>query len=246
MQQTTLRLVVVASVISFGIALTIDTGTAHADSVLYDLDFGSPPHTVGQLPVIGGGAAPRNTVSSIPFGTPTVVASVGPLTDQPLSLDSFDGQGDQIRLSLSDLPPSIYYEFECELTVLALSSGALLGILFDTPQVRVIQFSPGGIVNALVPGVFSGQIGTYALGTTIDLRVEMNLALDTWTIYLNNLLAHSGSFGGATGVVATRISTPVTPNPAGATAGIDNIVIREVSTVAVEDTSWGRIKTLFR
>src|SRR5262245_45400794 len=65
----------------------------NADALLYDVTFSSPPHTVGQPPAVGAGPTPRATVSSIEFGTPLVVATLGALTDQPLQLSSFDGQG---------------------------------------------------------------------------------------------------------------------------------------------------------
>ncbi|MFB3106698.1 MAG: hypothetical protein ACE1ZA_17490, partial [Pseudomonadales bacterium] len=53
-------------------------------TTLYDIDFGSPPHTVGLPPATGAGRPPRDTVSTIVFGSPTVVSGFGALTDQPL------------------------------------------------------------------------------------------------------------------------------------------------------------------
>jgi len=241
------RLVAAAAALALG-ALLSGAGVTHAGTnvTLYDIDFGSPPHTVGLPPVIGGGPAPRNTVSGIPFGSPTVVASFGPLLDQPLEFDSFDGQGDQIRLTLNDFPPSYTYTLQCELTALTLESQADFAILFDTPTVRTIRFSSTGSINIFVPGVFSGSVGTYTLGTVVLLQVDIDLAADTWNITVNNVPVHSGSFGGATQVMTIRFSTPVTPSPPGATAGLDNVVVSATLPVSVEGTTWGRIKGLYR
>jgi hypothetical protein len=247
MNNSTIRLIVAAAFFALA-ALAFGPGTTHAggNALLYDLDFGSPPHTVGLPPVVGGGPPPRDTVSSINFGTPTVVASLGLLGDQPLQFDSFDNQGDQIELHLFDLPPSSFYVLECEVLVMTQASNADFAILFDTPQIRTIRFAFGGNVNIFVPGVSSQSIGTFALGAIVDLRVEVNLAADTWTIFLDNVLAHTGGFGGATQINDVRFSSPVVPNPAGILAGLDNVRIGETAPVAVESTSWSQIKTLYR
>ena len=71
------------ALVLLGLCLALGLAAEPALGVLYDVDFGSPPHTVGLPPVVGGGPPPRNTISSIPFGTPTVVASFGLLADQP-------------------------------------------------------------------------------------------------------------------------------------------------------------------
>ncbi len=141
-------------------------GDAHA--LLYDVDFSSPPHTVGLPPVVGSGPAPRRRSATIRFGTPTVVATLGALTEQPLQLDSFDNQGDQIKLQIDDLPASNFYCLQSDVLVTQAQNiaGADLTFLFDTPEgVRSIRFEPDGEVSALVTnGSFSGVIGELHLG----------------------------------------------------------------------------------
>lgn len=199
-----------------------------AEAILYDLDFGTPPHTVGLPPVTGGGPPPRVTVSSIPFGTPTVEASYSALVDQPLLFDSADGQGDQIELRLSDLPPSNFYRLTTQLAVGAAAPNGTFTFLFDTPSVRNISFNSNGDVSIFVPPS-TQTIGTYTFDRIIELRVDIDLVADNWEIYLDNMLAHSGPFGGAALVNSVRVSTNVTPNPPAVRAAIDNLVITETA-----------------
>src|SRR4030095_1702318 len=70
--------------------MTAISGRAWA-IVLYDVDFGTPPNTVGSPPVTGGGPAPRHTVSAVWItgnaNDVFVSDAFGPLTDQPLVLN---------------------------------------------------------------------------------------------------------------------------------------------------------------
>jgi hypothetical protein len=205
-----------------------------AFGLLYDIDFGTPPHTVGLPPAVGAGPPPRATVSSINRGTPTVRPSFGNLTDQPLVFDSFDAEGDQIQLNLTDLPASLFYQLRCQIELGNMEMGGTFTILFDTPQVRTITFQPTGNVNAFVPGVFSGSIGTVAIGAIVDLRVDVDLAANNWEIFLDNVSAHSGGFGGAGQVNDVRISTNVTVNPPGVAAALDNVIISEAPIIPTQ------------
>ena len=198
-----------------------------APNLLYDVDFGSPPHTVGLPPVAGAGAGapPRDTLSSINFGTPTVVASFGPLTDQPLEFDSFDGQGDQIQLRLSNLPARSSYTIEADLVIAALDDFAgPFTVHLDAPQIRTVRFRADGTVTHSAPGS-RGTIGSFTFGSEIHLRIEVDLAADSWQIFLDSVLVHTGGFGGATAIRTVRFTTGVLSPPAGARAAVDNIRI---------------------
>ena len=199
------------------------TPTAHAQPTpLYLLDFGSPPHTVGLPPATGAGPAPRNTVTSVWFGAPTVASSVGSLTDQPLKFDSLDGKYDQILLGLRDLPLDHVYCIESDVLIDTNTRGRKFVILHDTPTIRNIEFI-NGVISAYVPyGVtdpYPGTpIGTYALGQVIRVHSEVDLAADAWKIFLDGILVHSGSFGRATRLSQIRVSTMW-----GTVAAIDNV-----------------------
>jgi hypothetical protein len=217
------------------LALLMLSAAGARATIYYDVDFGTPPHTVGQPPAAGGGPIPRATVSSIVFGTPLVVAALGDLTDQPLQLSSTDGQGDQVSFSLSGLPAASRYCFSTQVLVSTAQGTADLAILFDAPSVRSIRFRADGTVAIFVSGGGTFVIGSYTLGHVENLRVEIDLGADIWNIYLDNVLAHAGSFGGATQLSSVRVSTPVIANPPGLLAGIDDLLLGDCATAAVAD-----------
>ncbi|MGD8395589.1 MAG: FlgD immunoglobulin-like domain containing protein [Candidatus Eiseniibacteriota bacterium] len=220
-----------ALLVALGAMLLAMPGSASAQIIFYDLDFSTPPHTVGLPPAIGAGPAPRETVSAITFGTPTVIAAYGGLTDQPCAFDSFDGTGDQFSLSLFDLPASTFYRHRCRIEMGNVAAGDGLTILYDTPQVRSIRFDASGNVQIFVPGIGSATIASFNFATVIDLRVDINLATDVWEIYLDGALEHSGSFGGAAAVERVRYSTEVVASPPGASFAVDDITIADSPAV---------------
>ena len=58
---------------ALALAVLLIQAPAWAGSVLlYDVDFSSPPHTVGLPPAVGDGDPPRNTVTQIICGEPLV------------------------------------------------------------------------------------------------------------------------------------------------------------------------------
>jgi hypothetical protein len=233
--------------LSLGIGCAVAFAANPAFAVFYDIDFGTPPHTVGLPPAVGAGPPPRDTVSSINFGTPTVVSAFGVLTDQPCEFDSFDNQGDQIQLNLNDLPSTNFYTMDCDLVVADISgSNGEYVILFDTPTVRTIRFLANGDIVVFVPGDPTVTIGTYTFGSLIHVRSEIDLGSDSWRIFLNNVPVHAGSFGGAVEIVAIRFSTNVTTNPPGVSAGLDNVLVDEMTPTAVERESWAAIKAMYR
>lgn len=189
------------------------------NGLLYAMDFGAP-HQVGQTVTTGAGVTARATPTSVPFGTPTVVA--GPA----LEFDSFDNQGDQIRLDLAALPASTSYSLHFDVTVLAADANASFTMLFDTPQVRTLTFSGAGTIRPFVPGVSSGQvIGTFVNNAVSRLRVDVDLVADTWRVFLNGTSVFTSAFGASTQIRSIRFSTNVTPNPQRIRASLDDVVL---------------------
>ena len=223
LQYILLGLVFSISIISCG----SDSNESDASSAfLYNIDFESPTHSVGEAPTTGLGPVPRDTVTEIKAGTPLVAANFGVVVSQSLDFDSSDLQGDQIGLSLDDLPSSNIYCFEADILVNTVSDpGQPFAIIFDTPQIRTINFHSDGIIQPFVPLLGSLTTGTYSFDTEINIKVEIDLTpgVDGWQIFIDDALMHSGGFGGATAINSIRVTTPVTPDPTPVLAAIDNI-----------------------
>ena len=60
-------------------------GVGGADP-LYDVDFGTPPHSLGQPPATGAGSFPRDVPTDLLGTSIEVVAGSGALSDQPAQL----------------------------------------------------------------------------------------------------------------------------------------------------------------
>lgn len=216
--------------LTLGVVGSLVAGQARA--VLYSVDFGSPPHTVGQPPVTGAGPAPRNTISEILSGTPTVVGAALDLADQPCAFSSYDGVGDQLMLDLTDLPAAPSYTLSVDVLVAAGEPDGALSVLFDTPEVRSIHFHPDETVSVFVPGGDSADIGVYKLGHAVHLDVDIYLELDMWTIELNGAEVYTGDFGGASALESIRVGTNVVPAPPHILAAIDNLIVSEGANLA--------------
>ncbi|MFO7654843.1 MAG: T9SS type A sorting domain-containing protein [Candidatus Krumholzibacteriia bacterium] len=218
--------------LGFAVPATL-VGDARA-AVLYDVDFGSPPHTIGSLPVTGTGPAPRITVSSIPYGDPTVLANFGDLQAQPCWFDSHDGTGDQIALDLTDLPASTFYQLTCRIQVGLVEPTGNFTVFLDTPAIRAIAFNAANEVRVQVGGT-STVVANYVTNVAMDLRVDVDLSADTWRIYLDGAPVHVGSFGGAAAVEQVRFSTNAAADPPGVSAAIDDVVVADEPQPAAID-----------
>jgi len=206
------------------LALAALPATGSRADLLYDLDFGTPPHTVGLPPLIGNGPAPRETVTDIPFGDPRVAPNFFGLIDQPLRFDTADGNGDQIELAVEDLSTCGTYALSCQVLIGNIQGNQELSFHFDTPEVRNVYFNASGDIVAFVPGQVIGVIGSYALQTVIELDVAIDLPADLWTITVDGVELWSGPFD-ATALTAVRVSTQVTPPIQTVRAAIDNLTL---------------------
>src|SRR5260221_521054 len=110
--------------------------------VLYNIDFSAPAQSPNQL--VRTGAAPQ-FVTSIRFGTPTVLPAFGALQDQPLVLDMTGSANpapfyyDQIQLNLPRLGSVLDVSFDFTSSGL-IGSQAQLAVVFDTSLVRNVYF----------------------------------------------------------------------------------------------------------
>jgi len=181
-----------------GLLLASPDAPTSFSTLFYDVDFGTPPHTVGKPPVADYfGPAPRNYPSGVYFGAPIVVAAEGALDQQPLRFGSGISRYDQVGFGIAgtgfdDKLP--FYHFE--LTVLCVSCTTTvlppLVIFLDSPTAHQIRLLPDGSISALTLGE-DGQetpIGSWEAGVPIRVVVDVernqeDLRNSQWTIALD-------------------------------------------------------------
>jgi hypothetical protein len=129
----------------FGLlALVGQSRGASVSTVFYDISFSSPPHTVGSRPTYGSGP---DTPSSNFSGSPEVVAAYGPLTDQPVVLNT-EGNTlayyyDQFRLDLGFNEKTYHLSFDLYTKALVGSRNGF-AVIFDSQPLMRLDFLPSG------------------------------------------------------------------------------------------------------
>ncbi|MCA9727819.1 MAG: hypothetical protein KC729_09065, partial [Candidatus Eisenbacteria bacterium] len=162
------------AVLALGVLGALEPDVAAADEVLlYDVDFGSPPHTVGLPPVTGSGAAPRETPTSIPFGDPTVVSALAGLTDQPCAFGNGTFGYDQLQFRIGGTHEAVLEDqdlirIEMDVVISSLESGNFT-ILCDVPDVHNVIFHPGGTIGSLP----SGLLAFYEYDIPVHVTIEI-------------------------------------------------------------------------
>lgn len=200
-----------------------------AHALLYDVDFSTPPHTIGLPPATGAGPAPRETVSQVVAGNPTVVASLGALTDRPLRLTSYDGTRDQVSFRIDDLPAADYYCLEADVLVTQADANGQLDLTIDAATLPTIHVQGDGTISVFVSGVTSSPvlIGNYTIGDIVSLQVGIDLVTDHWTITLDGQLALDDSIGWVDAIQSVRVATAGVTGAARVRGGIDNLTVNE-------------------
>jgi hypothetical protein len=207
-------------------------GQAQAGEVLlYDVDFGTPPHTPGEPPVLGDGPAPRKTPSEIPMGKPLVVEALGALTDQPCAFgDHPVDPYDQLKFCTEQGGahgfPDAYGTYRVELIVLVddVDPNLRFKVFMDCPLAHSVEFDSEGDIRAIVlgEGGYNNVIGSYTKGTPIELEIEVKIESQTWWIRLEGEEAFTGAYPSEE-LRAVRLSL-YTNLPADPVA-VDNVVI---------------------
>jgi hypothetical protein len=178
----------------YRMALCFDSGPY--GHLLYDVDFGTPPHTIGDPPVLGTGPAVRETPTAINFGDPMVVDSWGMLQDQPCLFGVGTTGYDQLEFGVAESAsgfPEEYDVYHAEMVVmieiLSGSSSDVFKVFLDAPAVNYVEFAPGGIIRVFPGG---GSIGHYNYGIPLFLEMSLDLGADQWRVYINGSHAHTG------------------------------------------------------
>ncbi len=170
-------------------------GSAFATELLYDVDFGTPPHTIGQPPETGDGPPPRDRPSEIVFGDPTVVAAFGVFTDQPCEFGNGTSGYDQLKFITSATAPGgfgvAYENYHVEMNVLigeiSGTAGNTFRMFVDLPTAHSVKFGGDNSIS-VYPG---GVIGSYTDGVPVFLEIDVDMINDTWSISLDGTPAYS-------------------------------------------------------
>ena len=201
--------------------------------VLYDVDFGTPPHTIGQPPVLGSrGPAPRDVPTRFLGLVPTVVAAVGVMDQQPLQFESGGIPFEQVKFGIGNRFDDGGFDFQLpnyhfELTVMIISEGRLI-IFFDGPTANSVQFtsSDGHQIRASVLGTgqYNIVIGQWDPGVPRRLVVDIDRAAEHWTIALDGEEVFSGPYPKSCcgEMRSLRVSASL-----GVTAAIDDVIVSD-------------------
>ncbi|RME38784.1 MAG: hypothetical protein D6788_06740 [Planctomycetota bacterium] len=219
---------------------TPPTGAA----VLYDIAFGTPPHVLNQPPVNGTGAPPRDRVTGIPFGSPTVVSSVGALTDQPLLFDIVLTSPTGLELIEMDIGPNASLSggfpflglpaaYHVETDVLIDSLGSFAGsagsfvLLLDSPEAHQILFRDTGDITARVlgNGGYAVNIGTYQPGVPVHVEVDVDAVQQTWAISIDGAPSFAGGFPISPLQPMNQIRIALSVGAVSDRAAIDNVLV---------------------
>jgi len=202
-------------------------GESRAET-LYDLTFGLP-HAPTFPAVEGAGPTPRRVVSPALDTMPIVVAVHGALTDQPLELvatdtgSPFDDQ--QFDLRLDDLPAAELYSIDADVLVTAGELNASITLLIDAPAVRAIDFQADGEIWGWASGGSIFSLGSFTLGEVVHLRVDVDLEVDSWSIWIDGVLTAVEDFESASSITTVRMGTDVSVLGPSISGAVDNLVI---------------------
>jgi hypothetical protein len=191
--------------------IVLRSNSSYAVTIYYDIDFSSPPHTVGLPPVTDPSI---NTPSSIVFGEPVVSESLGLLNDQPLVFNCLGNSPsfyyDQIRLNMDDGTGFYYTAFDV-LTQNLIGSRNHFVLLYDTPNVQNITFKNNGKID-----LFGKKEVDYEDNQLFHLEILMDISQKQTSIFINYSEVYQGSFSPAAYLHSLRFSH-------GLVSGSDNI-----------------------
>jgi hypothetical protein len=171
----------------------LSTTVSRADPVLlYDVDFGTPPHVVGQPPVIAWGSVPRETPTSINFGDARVVAQQGVLADQPCAFGNGTTGYDQIQFATFHTGVPSYERYHVEIQVLVdtlvytpLHEG--FAVIVDVPWTLPILFHSNKTILVNQP------VATYSFDVPVLVEVDLDFPADSVRVSIDGVPAYSDS-----------------------------------------------------
>jgi hypothetical protein len=157
-------------------------------TLLYDVDFSAPEHTVGKPPATVPDGEEQKFPSRIPtrvfFGNPTVVAKLCGLDHQPLQLAVAHGsQGmEGVELLLDKL--HAHYHVELDLCIVRLDTPPLssqkvqLAVFLDIAEAYALAFMATGEIGVVDPNLAPETVVNPKVIARFDPNKPMHLAID--------------------------------------------------------------------
>jgi hypothetical protein len=167
---------------------------------LYAVDFGSPPHTVGQPPVTGTGPAPRLTPTQVKFGDPTVVTGLGDLAAQPCQFGNGTTGYDQLEFAVDPSHAQGFdiayewYHVEFDLLVdnlVGSGTNNAFSLLLDLPYYHRIDFHENGEVWLRQADSAPVFVDTFALDRPIFVEATVEIAPKWWLVTLDGVTVYA-------------------------------------------------------
>jgi len=167
-------------------------------TLLYDVDFSSPYHTVGQPPTLHPqNQQPPRLGPSNRVGDPTVTTAVGALINQPCRYGQVSTDYDMLkfvtalRTHYDNGFDELYdtYHLELNLLLQEMDADSSFNIIMDKyPNGNFsLQFFNGLVMAYPGPAL----IGSYTPGIPIFVEVDMDLTAGWWTVSLDEVEVYS-------------------------------------------------------
>ena len=201
-------------------------GFTASGQVLYNINFNNQP--ANSLVQTG---APPQFISSINFGTPTVVSSFGGLHDQPLRLalgGPRPGYYDQVQLNFST-PQGSSLDFYFDFTSAGLV-GSQAPAFFDVIGLGVdaVYFDSSAGISAFSNG-HTLPLGHFTDNETFRMWLHIDVPNHTCTVYKDGVMQGSGAFpsyiANDGGLRFNYGVGSISGNPDSSAVAIDNVLL---------------------
>ncbi len=165
-------------------------------TVLYDVQFDSPLHRVGEPPTISGAPFPRFRPTGIPGGEPTVVESVCSLNDQPVRFDADRKFIHSEVLAFEIQRDFSRYLISMDVCILGLApshpsgGGSGFSVFLHSRELDVIRFQSDGSVlfQRSDDGVqmLDAVIGRFHVGSSYTLQIVVDQVEKTISVRIGD------------------------------------------------------------
>jgi hypothetical protein len=207
-------------------------------TILYEVDFSAPRHTVGHAPDVVPEGQPQNFPSKTPsqlfFGNPTVVAKLCGLDQQPVRLAVASGTQGMEGLEFLLDQRHAHYHVELDLCISQLGSPPApaqkvqLAVFLDIAEAYALAFLANGEIGVIDPNLapetaFEPKLVDAHWKQGVPMRVSFDVDYDAqkWQIGIDGKQVYDGPLQ----MTIARAVRLVIRGNAMNEAGVDNILI---------------------